>query len=152
MRGRIWTTTKIDLTFKMLNISTHGKLDGQSMFFARFNFHITYRPGTKNVKLDALSKQFSMTDQPKTETHILPYSCFMGALTWAIDNDIKEAQKTKPDPGNGPRGKIFILSSVKSKVLDWIHGLYFTCHLGTNRVIYFSERYFWWPSMYKDIK
>lgn len=29
-----------------------------SLFFTRFNFTVTYRPGSKNTKADALSRQF----------------------------------------------------------------------------------------------
>ncbi|XP_041430600.1 uncharacterized protein LOC121397614 [Xenopus laevis] len=36
-----------------------------ALFFMRFNFHLTYRPGTKNTKADALSRMFS----PQPDSH-----------------------------------------------------------------------------------
>ena len=44
------------------------------LFFRRFNFSITYRPSTRNVKTDALSWQFSPSSLD-TPDNILPF-CF----------------------------------------------------------------------------
>ena len=51
-----------------------------SLFFSRFNFIITYRPGSKNGKADALSRMFSdSTQENKNQTTILPERNFLGA-------------------------------------------------------------------------
>lgn len=52
-----------------------------SLFFTRFNFSLSYRPGTRNVKPDALSRQFAeredSTPGPDTSlwTLLLVYHC-----------------------------------------------------------------------------
>ncbi|XP_064803265.1 uncharacterized protein LOC135521268 [Oncorhynchus masou masou] len=59
-----------------------------ALFFGRFNFSLTFRPGSKNGKSDALSRMFSKTDESgaKTET-ILPQNLVVGAVTWRIEED-----------------------------------------------------------------
>lgn len=52
-----------------------------ALFFDRFNFSLTYRPGSKNVKPDALSRVFS-PDHLATESEpILPASRFVATIT-----------------------------------------------------------------------
>jgi len=55
-----------------------------ALFFGRFNFSITYRPGTRNVKPDVLSRQFS-TSSLDTPDNILPHTCVLG-VTWAVED------------------------------------------------------------------
>ncbi len=47
-----------------------------ALFFTRFNCVISYRPGSKNVKADALSRQYDCTEEPFSRTHHTqrPYS------------------------------------------------------------------------------
>ncbi|KAL0186198.1 hypothetical protein M9458_017868, partial [Cirrhinus mrigala] len=42
-----------------------------SLFFTRFDFKVTYRPGSKNTKADTLSRQFESTQSPATGEHII---------------------------------------------------------------------------------
>uniref|UniRef100_A0A3B3XW38 Gypsy retrotransposon integrase-like protein 1 n=1 Tax=Poecilia mexicana TaxID=48701 RepID=A0A3B3XW38_9TELE len=122
-----------------------------SLFFSRFNFVISYRPGSKNAKPDALSRQFS-ADHEETTAHIIPESCVIGALTWDIQREILEAQKLEPDPGSGPPNKIYVPSAVRSKLLHWAHTAKFSCHPGVNRMLALIRRSFWWPSLYANVK
>ena len=56
-----------------------------ALFLGKFNFTLTYRPGPKNLKTDALSPQFAPAEEkPETET-ILPPSCVVGAVRWEVD-------------------------------------------------------------------
>jgi len=43
-----------------------------ALFFNRFDFTLSYRPGSRNVKPDALSCQFEPENAPKDPTSILP--------------------------------------------------------------------------------
>ncbi|XP_037531028.1 uncharacterized protein LOC119408303 [Nematolebias whitei] len=47
---------------------------------------------------------------PKTNSSILPSTCFIGTLTWDIENAIRLAQAS--EPGSGPQGRRFISKSV----------------------------------------
>uniref|UniRef100_A0A4W5N0X4 ribonuclease H n=1 Tax=Hucho hucho TaxID=62062 RepID=A0A4W5N0X4_9TELE len=43
-----------------------------ALFFGRFDFSLSYRPGSKNVKPDALSRVFDRSERPATPECILP--------------------------------------------------------------------------------
>ncbi|KAK3542448.1 hypothetical protein QTP86_025890 [Hemibagrus guttatus] len=43
-----------------------------ALFFTRFRFMVTYRPGSKNGKADALSRRFEGADEPVLSEPILP--------------------------------------------------------------------------------
>ena len=52
-----------------------------ALFFGRFNFSISYRPGTKNTKPDALSRVFSTTEEEQRPDCILPASLVVRTVT-----------------------------------------------------------------------
>jgi hypothetical protein len=45
------------------------------MFFTRFVFNLSYRPGSQNVKAAALSRLYDTEEWPKDQTPILSASC-----------------------------------------------------------------------------
>ncbi len=55
------------------------------MFFTRFNFTVTYRPGTKNIKADALSRQTDQTNYPKIEENIIPETLLVTPVSFNLD-------------------------------------------------------------------
>lgn len=123
-----------------------------ALFFTRFHFTITYRPGSRNVKADALSRQFSALDKRTVPAPILPATCTVGAIAWEIEEIIRNAQETEPDPGGGLLHRLFVPQSVRSQVLHWAQTACFTCHPGVQRTIKFLQRYFWWPSLTRDVQ
>lgn len=108
-----------------------------ALFFTRFHFSFTYRPGSRNVKPDALSWQEDKVDP----TAILPATCTVKVISWEIVRAIREAQRTNPDPGNGPARGLFVPQSIQA------HTACFTYHPGMHRTIKFLQHYFWWPSL-----
>jgi len=109
-----------------------------ALFFGRFNFTITYRPGSKNTKPDALSR--------------LPSSCVVAAVTWEIETLVKQAQVNQPDPGNGPPNRLFVPDSTCSQVLQWGHTSRFACHPEVGRTVSLLRRHFWWTSTEADVR
>nr|XP_054594019.1 uncharacterized protein LOC129160947 [Nothobranchius furzeri] len=79
-------------------------------------------------------------------------SCIIGSITWDIKDKVLEAQKTEPDPGNGPPNQIFVLSTVRASVIQWAHTAKFSLHPGVGRTVSLIRRFFWWPSLFKDVK
>lgn len=71
----------------ILTIRTHHKnleylqsAKRLNFFFNRFHFHLSYRPGSKNVKPDALSRIYSSDPVTNEPEPILPLSCVLGAV------------------------------------------------------------------------
>ncbi|KAF7641342.1 hypothetical protein LDENG_00284500, partial [Lucifuga dentata] len=74
-----------------------------SLFFSRFNFTLSYRPGSRNIKPDALSHQFQ--DEVESGPHsdaILPASCIVAPVSWEIEDKIKAALEDQPGPSTCP--------------------------------------------------
>jgi len=53
-----------------------------SLFFSRFDFIITFRPGSHNTKADALSHLFPERTSSVSEDTILPPTRVIGMVTW----------------------------------------------------------------------
>lgn len=60
-----------------------------SLFFSRFVFTVTYRPGSKNVKADALSRQFEEDPDPKVQETIISPSLILSPIQWDIITEIE---------------------------------------------------------------
>ena len=52
-----------------------------ALFLGRFQFTLTYRPGSKNTKADALLRQYAAEVATVPPQTILPSSCVVAALT-----------------------------------------------------------------------
>ncbi len=63
------------------------------MFFTRFNFTVTYRPGTKNIKADALSRQTDQTNYPKIEENIISETLLVAPVQWDIMTEIVQINR-----------------------------------------------------------
>ncbi len=57
-----------------------------ALFFGRFEFSISYRPGSKNIKPDALSRIFDISDRPVSPECIIPERLVVSAVTWEIES------------------------------------------------------------------
>ncbi|KAK1795726.1 hypothetical protein P4O66_001208 [Electrophorus voltai] len=62
-----------------------------SIFFSRFWFKVTYRPGEKNTRADALSHQYTAEARSMSSEPILLPTCFLPSLERELDQKIKEA-------------------------------------------------------------
>ncbi len=119
-----------------------------SLFFNHFQFLLSYRPGTKNVKPDALSRAYS----PESLEVIIPKARIVAPLRWELEREIREAQAQEPDPGGGSPGRLYIPRSVRARVLQWGHDSPLTCHPGIARTLDVLQWRFWWPSIKEDVR
>ena len=102
-----------------------------SLFFAHFNFTLSYRPGSRNVKPDALSHQFQRTeDSDEKPESILPTSCLVATLTWDIEERVRAATEGQPGPSSCPSNCLFVPPALRSDVLLWAHSSKLFCHPG----------------------
>lgn len=121
------------------------------LFFARFNFTLSYRPGSRNAKPDALSQQFKKVEDPgKRLEPILPGSCLVTAVTWDIEERVRAAAEGQPGPSSCPPNCLFIPPALRSEVLWWAHSSKLSCHPGARQTQYALLQCFWWPSLKED--
>ena len=116
-----------------------------ALFFCRFDFTLTYRPGSKNVRADALSRLFSTgppNNDPAVDT-ILPPARVVGVVTWGVESAVRMAQRTQPDPGGGPPNRLFVPTTICGQVLKWGHSSRLSCHPGATCTAEFIRRRFW---------
>ncbi|KAL0192333.1 hypothetical protein M9458_010629, partial [Cirrhinus mrigala] len=121
-----------------------------ALFFTRFQFKITYRPGSKNIPADALSRQFS--ENPVTESEpIIPHDLIVSPIQWDIDTWIQEATLQEPAPPECPEGKIYVPSSQRQRLLDTVHQSPGSGHPGSRRTLSLIQSRYWWSSMNRDV-
>ncbi|KAL0192813.1 hypothetical protein M9458_011109, partial [Cirrhinus mrigala] len=89
-----------------------------ALFLTCFNFKITYQPGTKNIKADALSRQFS-ADSPAEPETILPPDVIISPIVWNLDQNIHNATLQEPAlPYLAPNVSTFWAPLVSLRALD----------------------------------
>ncbi len=123
-----------------------------ALFFNRFNFTLSYRPGSKNTKADALSRQFQVTEPQVAPEGILPSACVVGAITWPVEDKVKQANSQIPAPSACPNNCLFVPANLRSEVLQWAHSSPLACHPGVTRTLALLKQRFWWASMGKDTR
>ena len=101
-----------------------------ALFLGRFQFTLTYRPGSKNIKPDALSRQFALPLEDTAGSTILPSACVVGAAGWEIEGVVQGAQRDQPVPQGCPPDRLFVPEVVRSPVLQWGHASCIACHPG----------------------
>ncbi|KAK3506210.1 hypothetical protein QTP70_002182 [Hemibagrus guttatus] len=69
-----------------------------AIFFTHFAFTVTYRPGSKNGKADALSRQFEADDEPTQPDVILPATAILAPVQWNLIEEIRRAHTDEPPP------------------------------------------------------
>lgn len=108
------------LIIKIWLVRTAKRLNSRQahwcLFFDRFKFPITYRPGSRNVKPDALSRKYCSSETSPT-TNILPPTCIVGNLTWDIETWVIQAQGEEPNHETPPNGTLYVASSLRSDVI-----------------------------------
>lgn len=100
--------------------------------------HNGLAPGMLNLMPDHESSD-STTLNPDM---ILPPYCVITAAHWDIEKVVREAQRTDPDPGNGPPNCLFVPNSARSQVLQWGHSTKLSCHSGILRTLTFIKQRF----------
>ncbi|KAK3513165.1 hypothetical protein QTP70_009680 [Hemibagrus guttatus] len=122
-----------------------------SLFFTRFQFTVTYHPGSKNSKADALSRRH---DHPQTDVKpesILPPSIIIAPITWDLMDEIQREQQSEHTPPGCPPHKHYVPSNLRIRVMHWIHTSLFSGHPDISRTLHLTQNAFRWPSMVKDV-
>ena len=147
----VWTDHK-NLSYIQSAKRLNSRQARWALFFGRFKFSLSYRPGSRNTKPDALSRLHSVDGECSVLDSILPPTCVVGSVVWRIESLVTQAQAHQADPGTGPPGRLFVPDAVRSDVLQWGHSSRLACHPGINRTLAFLQRRFWWPTMDRDTR
>ncbi|KAI2653818.1 Transposon Tf2-6 polyprotein [Labeo rohita] len=121
-----------------------------SLFFTRFDFRVTYRPGSKNTKADALSRQFESSTAPSDPEPIIAPSLILGPIQWDIMTEITEAQDNEPPPPECPPERTYVPRALRQRVMQWVHDSPSSGHPGITATIDLVTNRFWWPSLQRD--
>ncbi len=122
-----------------------------ALFFTRFRFTVTYRPGHKNLKADALSRLHQPDPSPDCPEPILSPTVFVCPIEWALDDQIRAATLDEPAPLGGPEGKSFVPTALRLALLDSVHSSPGSGHPGNQRTLSLLRNRFWWPNMARDV-
>lgn len=91
-----------------------------ALFFTRFQFTISYHPGSKNTKADALSRTHTSEQEEERRATILPEACWINPIEWDIDREIAESNELPP-PDSAPSDKVFVPPPLRGKLITWAH-------------------------------
>jgi len=123
-----------------------------ALFFARFEFVISYRPGSKNTKPDALSRLFSSSVASTDPEGILPYGRVVGLTVWGIERQVKQALTHTASPRACPSNLLFVPVSTRLAVLQWAHSAKLAGHPGVRGTLASIRQRFWWPTQERDTR
>ncbi|XP_056094883.1 uncharacterized protein LOC130073475 [Rhinichthys klamathensis goyatoka] len=121
-----------------------------ALFFGRFDFVLSYRPGSKNIKPDSLSRIFDRSERPSTPECIFPETLIVSTLTWEVESKVKSALEGVTPPPGCPPNRLFVPEGLRSDVIQWGHCSNVACHPGVNRTSFLVKQRFWWPRMARD--
>ncbi|KAK3523803.1 hypothetical protein QTP70_010025 [Hemibagrus guttatus] len=83
-----------------------------ALFFTRFVFGVSYHPGSKNGKADALSRQFEAPDESGQPDLILPATAALVPVQWDLVEEIWRAHADEPPPTGCPLHKLVRATAV----------------------------------------
>ncbi len=122
-----------------------------SLFFSRFEFKVTYRPGSKNCKADALSRLHdSSTPLNSNNESIISPTLVVAPVQWDIHTEITEAQANDPIPPNCPNDRTYVPHNLRQRVLHLVHDSSSSGHPGITASLQLVSECFWWPSLRTD--
>ncbi|KAG1925560.1 retrotransposable element [Pimephales promelas] len=121
-----------------------------ALFFTRFDFIVTYRPGSKNTKADALSRQHDGLSPIKSKETLLPESLIVAPVQWDIMTELTQTNSQRTPPPECPPDKLFVPQDLCQKVLHQVHSVLSSGHPGIAATIHLLQNSFWWPTLRAD--
>ncbi|KAL0171669.1 hypothetical protein M9458_031980, partial [Cirrhinus mrigala] len=123
-----------------------------ALFFEHFDFHLSYRPGSKNTKADALSRQHQKDTSTSDPAPVLPPQIILAPIRWGLEERVRQSHGQDPPPPETPAGRLFVPNQLRQEVLQWGHDSTLAGHQGVQRTINFLSRAFWWRTLRKDVQ
>ncbi|KAI2651009.1 Transposon Tf2-6 polyprotein [Labeo rohita] len=121
-----------------------------SLFFTRFHFQVSYRPGTQNTKADALSRIYEPSQPIASSESILPSTMIVTPVSWDVMTEISEAQTQDPSPPECPADLTYVPLCLRPRVLAQVHSAPSSGHPGIEATLHLLSNRFWWPTVRPD--
>ncbi len=121
-----------------------------ALFFTRFHFTVTHRPGTKNTKVDALSRQAEGVEHPSPCENILPERILLAPVQWDIMTEIAHANHQTQLPPECPADLVFVPEPFRQSLLLQVHASPSLGHPGVTATEHLLRNCFWWPTLLTD--
>ncbi|KAK3556652.1 hypothetical protein QTP70_011930 [Hemibagrus guttatus] len=122
-----------------------------ALFFTRFHFTLSYRPGSKNIKADALSRLHSPDIATEDPEPILPERLFANPILWS-EETLPEPNTSTDGPPGCPPGLQFVPRSRRTNLIHSTHTSLGTGHPGITGTLSLLRQSFWWPHMATEVK
>ncbi|KAK3567363.1 hypothetical protein QTP86_019906 [Hemibagrus guttatus] len=122
-----------------------------ALFFTRFHFTISYRPGSKNVKADTLSRIHSLETINEDLEPILPEKLFASPISWS-EETLPEPNSPADAPPGCPQGLQFVPWARHTTLVHSSHTSLGTGHPGINGTLSLLTQCFWWLHMAADVR
>ncbi|KAK3546467.1 hypothetical protein QTP70_026322 [Hemibagrus guttatus] len=122
-----------------------------ALFFTRFHFTISYRPGSKNVKADTLSRIHSLETTNEDLEPILPEKLFASPISWS-EETLPEPNSPADAPPGCPQGLQFVPWARHTTLVHSSHTSLGTGHPGINGTLSLLTQCFWWLHMAADVR
>ncbi|KAL0173559.1 hypothetical protein M9458_029527, partial [Cirrhinus mrigala] len=123
-----------------------------ALFFEHFDFHLSYRPGSKNTKADALSRQHQKDTVTSDPAPVLPSQIILAPIRWGLEERVRQSHSQEPPPPETPAGRLFVPNHLRQEVLQWGHDSTLAGHQGVQRTLHFISRAFWWRTLRRDVQ
>ncbi len=120
------------------------------LFFTRFDFSVTYRPGTQNTKADALSRLHESSIIPPNQESIISPTVILAPIQLDIMTEIAEAQATDPPPAETPPNRTYVPRALRQRVIQWVHSTLSSGHPGIAATVQLLTNRFWWSTLQAD--
>ncbi|KAK3540875.1 hypothetical protein QTP86_002448 [Hemibagrus guttatus] len=104
---------------------------------------VTYHPGSKNGKADALSRRFKGADEPVLSEPILPPTAILAPGHWNLVEEIQRTHAEEPPPAGCPPTKVFMPPQFRTQVIQWVHEAPSSGHPGIRRSTQLVRHQFW---------
>lgn len=123
-----------------------------ALFFNRFTFSLSYRPGSKNTKADALSRRDDCTPVTLTPEFILPTSARLAVTNTDLEEEVMAANHSSSPQSACPAECLYVPENLRPRVMQWFHTSRMYCHPGQKRTFEVIRQRFWWPTLASDVK
>ncbi len=121
------------------------------LFFTRFNCKITYHPGPKNIKADALSRLHTPEEVEDPPNSIIPESMFVCPIQWNPDS-VPSSNVSMATPPGCPPDAQYVPRLQRTQLVHSAHSSLGTGHPGANATLSLLKDRYWWPNMARDVR